>query len=59
MTTRRRLMSVLSAAVALDREPSLRGARTEIELAQGLQQQARLRPNPTLTFERRGEPDGG
>lgn len=45
-------------AVALDREPSLRGARTEIEVAEGLYQQARLRQNPTLTFERRDEPDG-
>lgn len=45
-------------AVALDREPSLRGARTTIEAAEGLSQQARLRPNPTLTFERRDEPDG-
>jgi len=45
-------------ARALEREPSLRAVRSDIEAARGLQQQAGLRPNPTLTFERRGEPGG-
>lgn len=45
-------------ARALDREPSLRAARTGIDVARGLRQQAGLRPNPTLTFERRDEPAG-
>ena len=45
-------------ARAREREPSLRAVRADIEVAQGLRQQAGLRPNPTLTFERRGEPGG-
>ena len=45
-------------ARALEREPSLRAVRSDIEAARGLQQQAGLRPNPTLTFERRDEPGG-
>ena len=45
-------------ARALEREPSLRAVRSDIEAARGLQQQAGLRPNPTLTFELRGEPAG-
>ena len=50
----------LDAAIAraLEREPSLRAVRSDIEAARGLQQQAGLRPNPTLTFERRDEPGG-
>ena len=50
----------LDAAItrALEREPSLRAVRADIEIARGLRQQAGLRPNPTLTFERRGEPTG-
>jgi cobalt-zinc-cadmium efflux system outer membrane protein len=32
--------------------------RSDIQAARGLQQQAALRPNPTLTFERRDEPAG-
>lgn len=43
---------------ALEREPSLRAVRSDIEATRGLQQQAGLRPNPTLTFERRVEPAG-
>lgn len=43
---------------ALEREPSLRAVRADIEMARGLRQQAGLRPNPTVTFERRGEPTG-
>jgi cobalt-zinc-cadmium efflux system outer membrane protein len=45
-------------ARAREREPSLRGVRSDIEAARGLQQQAGLRPNPTLTLERRDEPGG-
>lgn len=45
-------------ARALEREPSLRAVRTDTEVARGLRQQAGLRPNPTLTFERRDEPGG-
>jgi len=45
-------------ARALEREPSLHAVRSDIEAARGLQQQAGLRPNPTLTFEHRDEPAG-
>ena len=45
-------------ARALEREPSLRAARADIDVARGLRQQAGLRLNPTLTFERRDEPAG-
>jgi cobalt-zinc-cadmium efflux system outer membrane protein len=45
-------------ARALEREPALRAARAEIDVARGLRRQAGLRPNPTLSFERRGEPAG-
>lgn len=45
-------------ARALEREPMLRATRAEIEIARGRRQQASLRPNPTLTFERRDEPRG-
>src|SRR5712691_4902679 len=45
-------------ARALDREPSLRAVRTDIAVARGLRQQAGLRPNPTVTLERRDEPAG-
>lgn len=45
-------------ARALEREPSLRAVRSDIEVARGLQQQAGLHPNPTLTLERRDEPAG-
>jgi len=45
-------------ALALAREPSLRAVRADIEIGHGLRQQASLRPNPTVTFERRDEPTG-
>jgi cobalt-zinc-cadmium efflux system outer membrane protein len=50
----------LEAAIAraLDREPSLRAVRADVAVARGLRQQAALRPNPTLSFERREEPAG-
>ena len=50
----------LDAAIAraLAREPSVRAVRADIAVARGLRQQAGLRLNPTLTFERRDEPAG-
>ena len=50
----------LDAAIArgVAQEPSLRADRAEIDLAQGLRQQAALRPNPMLRVERRDEPGG-
>ena len=47
-----------AVASALEREPTLRAARTEIEVARGLRLQAGLRPNPMMSFERREQPDG-
>jgi len=43
---------------ALEREPSLQAERTNIGVARGLRQQAGLRPNPTISLERRDEPGG-
>ena len=43
---------------ALEREPSLRASRSEIDMARGMRQQAGLRANPSLMFERREEPAG-
>lgn len=43
---------------ALEREPSLRAARTEIDVARAMRTQAGLRPNPTASLERREEPGG-
>ncbi len=50
----------LSEAVAgaLEREPGLRAARTEIEVARGMRVQAGLRPNPMLSFEQREQSNG-
>ena len=45
-------------ARALEQEPSLRAARSEIDIARGMRMQASLRPNPTVSFERREEPAG-
>ena len=45
-------------ARALAQEPSLRSARSEIEVARGMRQQAALRANPTVLFEHRDEPSG-
>jgi cobalt-zinc-cadmium efflux system outer membrane protein len=45
-------------ARALEQEPTLLAARTEIEGAQAMRLQASLRPNPTVSFERREEPAG-
>lgn len=50
----------LDAAIAraLEREPALRAARTDIDVALGQRQQAGLRPNPTVTVDRRDERGG-
>lgn len=45
-------------AQALRQEPGIRAARTDIDVAAGRRQQAALRANPTITFERREEPGG-
>lgn len=45
-------------ARALEQEPSLRSARTEIDVARGMRLQASLRPNPRVSFERLEEPAG-
>src|SRR5688572_1655562 len=43
---------------ALEREPSLRATRADLDVARGARQQAGLRANPTIMFERRDEPRG-
>lgn len=43
---------------ALEREPALRAARTEIDAARGIERQAGLRANPTMSFERREQAGG-
>ena len=50
----------LAAAVstALEREPSLQGARAAVEAARAMRRQAALRPNPSVLFERREERGG-
>ena len=45
-------------ARAVEQEPSLRAARSQVEVAQGTKIQASLRPNPSVSFERREEPGG-
>jgi cobalt-zinc-cadmium efflux system outer membrane protein len=45
-------------ARALEYEPSLRAARGGIDVARGMRMQAGLRPNPSVSFERRDEPAG-
>jgi cobalt-zinc-cadmium efflux system outer membrane protein len=45
-------------ARAIEQEPSLRAAHSQVEMAQGTKLQASLRPNPSLSFERREEPGG-
>ena len=45
-------------ARALEQEPSLRATRSEVDVAQGMKQQASLRPNPSVSFEWRDEPGG-
>ena len=43
---------------ALAQEPSLRAARSQIDVTRGLREQAALRPNPTLSFSQQQEPSG-
>lgn len=43
---------------AIAQEPSLRAARAVVDVARAMRVQAGLRPNPTLSFERREEPGG-
>ncbi len=45
-------------ARAIEQEPSLRAARAQVEVAHGMKSQASLRPNPSVSFERREEPGG-
>jgi cobalt-zinc-cadmium efflux system outer membrane protein len=45
-------------ARALEQEPSLRAARSQVDVARGTKIQASLRPNPSVSFERREEPGG-
>ena len=45
-------------ARAIEQEPSLRAARSQVEVAQATKIQASLRSNPSVTFERREEPAG-
>jgi outer membrane protein, heavy metal efflux system len=45
-------------ARAIQQEPSLRAARSKVEVAHGTKIQASLRPNPSVSFERRQEPGG-
>jgi outer membrane protein, heavy metal efflux system len=45
-------------ARALEQEPSLRAMRSEVDVAQGMRQQASLRRNPSVSFEWRDEPGG-
>jgi outer membrane protein, heavy metal efflux system len=47
-----------AVARALEQEPSLRAARSEIDVARGMRLQASLRPNPSVSLERREEPAG-
>jgi outer membrane protein, heavy metal efflux system len=43
---------------ALDREPSLRATRADVEVARGMRLQAGLRPNPMVSVTRQEEPAG-
>ena len=45
-------------ARALEQEPSLRATRSQIDVARGQRVQSSLRPNPSVSFERRQEPQG-
>ncbi len=45
-------------ARALEQEPSLLAARSQIDIARGMRMQSSLRPNPAVSFEHRAEPQG-
>jgi cobalt-zinc-cadmium efflux system outer membrane protein len=47
-----------AVARALEQEPSIRAARSAIDIARGMRLQASLRPNPSVSIERREEPGG-
>jgi outer membrane protein, heavy metal efflux system len=47
-----------AVARALENEPALRSTRSDIDVAKGARLQAALRPNPSVSFERRDEPGG-
>ena len=47
-----------AVARALAQEPSIRAARTTVDVARGMRQQAGLRPNLSTSAEFRGEPAG-
>ena len=50
----------LEAAIAraLEREPTLRASRSQVDVTRGVRQQAGLRPNPSLSFSQQQEPTG-
>jgi outer membrane protein, heavy metal efflux system len=43
---------------AIEQEPDLLAARTTVDVARGVHQQASLRPNPMLSFTQQEEPSG-
>ncbi len=45
-------------ALSFEREPSLRAVRSQVEVAEAMKLQASLRPNPSVSVERREEPAG-
>ena len=47
-----------AVARALEREPSLRASRAQVDVSRGLQAQAGRRPNPSLSFSQLEEPAG-
>ena len=47
-----------AVARALEQEPGLRASQAQVEVARGLQTQAGLRPNPSLSFSQLEEPAG-
>ena len=47
-----------ATARALEQEPSLRATRSRVDVARGERLRASLRPNPTVSFDRREEPGG-
>ena len=47
-----------AVARALEREPGLRASRARVEVARGLQAQASLHPNPSISFSQLEEPAG-
>jgi cobalt-zinc-cadmium efflux system outer membrane protein len=58
LDTRDGLSVAQAVSRALQGEPSLRASRSDIDRARGLRMQAGLRPNPSVSVERREEPVG-